>query len=105
MRHSKKMAAPAFDRLIERVNVGAKGVEIARQVLVEGRPQKAIAEQYQLSPSAVNRYVSTVWQAYVNSGDLPDDLQRITVVLPKDKVAIVMEWEKQEMIRRLTLDM
>lgn len=103
MRQRKRLTKQAFTAAAKRTAIGTKGLEIAQAVLVHGAKQKDQALKHDLTPQAVNRYISEVWLAHVSGAaeDLPPGLQRITVVLPEDKASIALEWEKQEKIRRL----
>lgn len=103
MRQRKQLTKQAFAAAAKRTTIGPKGLEIAQAVLVERQKQRDVAETHNLTPQAVNRYVSAVWQAHLDGAadDLPPGFQRITVVLPDDKAAIALEWEKQDKIRRL----
>lgn len=99
----KHLTKKAFELAARRVNISERRIELARQHLVDGRPQKEIAAEVAMTPQAVNKCVLLIWSAHIESEELPADLQRITVVLPHDKAAIALEWEKLEKIRRLRL--
>ena len=89
----KRLDEATFLQAISQLDVGAQTIEIARGVLVDGRPQTDFVKEFGLSKGAVSQAVRRVWSAVAD--DVPEGCERITVVLPVDKARIVKQWSKQ----------
>lgn len=99
MRPTKRLTEEAFTRAVDRLQISERRIAVARRHLVEGVSQKTIAAQRKMTPSAVSQAVAAVWKSHLDSQDVPDGMQRITVLLPDDKAAIALGWQ-QEASRR-----
>lgn len=98
MRHAKRLTPEQFRLAVQELNVGAKTLYIAEEVLVHGRTQIELHAELKLTKGAVSQAVDRVWQAAQHL--LPEGLQRITVTLPLHQVRIVRQWEKKAMEKR-----
>ena len=87
----KRLTEAEFQAAIRDLDIGTQTIEIARGVLVEGRPQVEFVKSLGLSKGAVSQAVTRVWAA---AGDhLPDGYERVSAVLPEHQAFIVRKWE------------
>jgi hypothetical protein len=86
----KRLTEAQFHTAVEGLEVGQQTIDIARGVLVDGRPQVEFVMSLGLTKGAVSQAVNRVWQASRN--DLPDGFERVTVVLPEHQAFIVKKW-------------
>jgi len=83
--------ATQFQAAIKGLEIGQRTIDIARGVLVEGRPQADFVNSLGLTKGAVSQAVSRVWAA---AGEiLPKGFERVTAVLPEYQAFIVKKWE------------
>jgi hypothetical protein len=94
----KRLTAIEFQRALSGLNVGAQTIEIARGVLVDGKPQVEFVQALGLSKGAVSQAVNRVWGAA--KPELPAGCERVNVVLPEHQAYIVRQWEKDRTKRR-----
>lgn len=87
----KRLTEAQFQAAIRDLAIGEQTIDIARGVLVEGRPQAEFAASLGLTKGAVSQAVSRVWAAS-NQGDLPEGYERVTAVLPTHQAFIVKKW-------------
>lgn len=85
-----------FEATIKRLEISERGVEMARRVLVGGERQSDIATEFGITNGAVSHQVNRVWRAYVDTLEIPPGYERVTVVLPADKAAIVKTWAREQ---------
>lgn len=92
----KRLTKARFDAVISLLGarVGPQTVEIARGVLVDGRPQADFVKSLDLSRSAVSQAVTRVWDA-ANEEPLPLGFEKITAVLPDHQAYIVKQWAEK----------
>lgn len=69
----------------------SKMLEIAHADLVAGKPQEEIANEYEVSKSAVSQASKRLWKGFLKS----KGYEEISVVLPKYKVLTVKKWAKE----------
>ena len=60
----KRLTEPQFQEAIKGLDVGAQTLEIARGVLIDGKPQKEFATALGLSRGAISQAVNRVWAAH-----------------------------------------
>lgn len=87
----KRLTEAQFQAAIKGLEIGQQTIDIARGVLVDGRPQAEFATSLGLSKGAVSQAVSRVWAAAGES--LPEGFERVTAVLPEHQAFIVRKWE------------
>lgn len=87
----KQLSEDRFQKAINGLEIGQQTIDIARGVLVEGRPQAEFVTLLGLSKGAVSQAVSRVWAAAGEA--LPEGLERVTAVLPEHQAFIVKRWE------------
>lgn len=87
----KQLTEDQFQAAIKGLDVGQQTIDIAHGVLVEGRPQADFVALLRVSKGAVSQAVNRVWVAA--GEDLPDGMERVTVVLPEHQAFIVKRWE------------
>lgn len=87
----KRLTEAEFQAAIRDLDIGTQTIEIARGVLVEGRPQVEFVKSLGLSKGAVSQAVTRVWAAA--GAHLPDGYKRVSVVLPEHQAFIVKKWE------------
>ncbi|MFP7891206.1 MULTISPECIES: TrfB-related DNA-binding protein [Pseudomonas] len=83
----KRLTEAELLAALEGLDVGAQTEEIARGVLVHGRPQAEFVEAFGLSRGAVSQAVNRVWEARVPTG-----CARLTVLLPQHQASLVEQW-------------
>ena len=87
----KRLTEAGFEAAIKDLDIGTQTIEIARGVLVEGRPQVEFVNSLGLSKGAVSQAVARVW---ASAGEhLPDGYERVSAVLPEHQAFIVRKWE------------
>lgn len=89
----KRLTEADFHRAVSGLDVGPQTIEIARGVLVDGKPQVAFANALGLSKGAVSQAVQRVWAAA--TPELPQGFERVSVILPEHQAVIVRQWEKE----------
>ncbi|EHW7386042.1 transcriptional regulator KorA [Escherichia coli] len=89
----KKLSESQFQDAIQGLEVGQQTIEIARGVLVEGKPQATFATALGLSRGAVSQAVHRVWTAFEDK-NLPKGFERVSAVLPEHQAYIVRKWEE-----------
>jgi len=87
----KRLTEVQFKTAVASLNIGAQTLEIARGVLVDGRPQTDFAEAFGLSKGAISQAVTRVWEAA--QAQLPQGFERVTAILPAHQAFIVKRWE------------
>ncbi|MCP4284371.1 MAG: transcriptional regulator [Gammaproteobacteria bacterium] len=95
----KRLTETQFQAAIKRLEIGQQTLDIARGVLVEGRPQVAFVKALNLSKGAVSQAVNRVWSVYAIS-NIPEGYERVSVVLPEHKAYIVKKWGEDARKRR-----
>lgn len=83
----KRLTETQFLKAIKQLDVGQQTIDIARGVLVEGRPQAHFVTALGLSKGAVSQAVNRVWAA-----TLPEGYERVAAVLPEHQAFIVKKW-------------
>lgn len=87
----KRLTEAQFQAAINGLEIGQQTIDIARAVLVEGKPQAEFVASLGLSKGAVSQAVTRVWTAA--RGELPEGFERVTAVLPEHQAFIVKKWE------------
>lgn len=99
MRSMKKRLTEAqFLAAIKGLEIGQQTIDIARGVLVEGRPQAEFVAALGVTKGAVSQAVSRVWAAA--KGNLPEGFERVTAVLPEHQAFIVKKWAEDARKRK-----
>ena len=87
----KRLTEAQFQAAIKGLEIGQQTIDIARGVLVDGRPQAEFVASLGLTKGAVSQAVSRVWAA---AGEvLPQGFARGTAGLPEHQAFIVKRWE------------
>ena len=86
----KRLTEAQFQAAIKGLEIGQQTIDIARGVLVDGRPQAEFVTSLGLSKGAVSQAVSRVWAA--TKGNLPEGFERVAAVLPEHQAYIVKKW-------------
>lgn len=86
----KQLTEAQFQAAIKDLEVGQQTIDIARAVLVEGKPQAEFVAALGLTKGAVSQAVSRVWGAAETA--LPKGFERVTAVLPEHQAFIVKKW-------------
>ena len=87
----KRLSEAQFQACIKGLEVGQQTIEMARGVLVEGKPQRDFVKGLDLSPGAVSQAISRVWSAH-EAKSLPLGYERVSAVLPEHQAFIVKKW-------------
>ena len=86
----KRLTEAQFQAAIQILDIGQQTIDIARGVLVEGRPQAEFVAALGLTKGAVSQAVNRVWSS--SRGILPKGFERVTAVLPEHQAFIVRKW-------------
>jgi DNA-directed RNA polymerase specialized sigma24 family protein len=87
----ERLTEAQFEEAIKGLNVGQQTIDIARGVLVEGRPQSEFVAALGLSKGAVSQAVSRV-RAVAQQEKIPEGFERVSAVLPEHQAFIVKKW-------------
>ena len=87
----ERLSEAQFEEAIKGLNVGRQTIDIARGVLVEGRPQSEFVAALGISKGAVSQAVSRV-RAAIQQEKIPEGFERVSAVLPKHQAFIVKKW-------------
>ncbi len=87
----KQLTEAQFLDVIQGMDVGDQTVQIARGVLVEGRPQADYVRLFGVTPGAVSQAVNRVWTAHQEKS-LPKGFKKVEAVLPEHQAFIVNKW-------------
>jgi len=86
----KRLTEAQFQTAVKGLEVKQQTIDIARGVLVDGRPQAEFVILLGLTKGAVSQAVGRVWSAA--SKQLPEGFERVTAVLPEHQAFIVKKW-------------
>ena len=95
----KRLSEAQFQACVNGLEVGQQTIEIARGVLVEGKPQTTFATSLGLTRGAVSQAVNRVWAAH-EAKNLPAGYERVSAVLPEYQAFIVRKWAEDALKRR-----
>ena len=95
----KRLSEAQFQACVNGLEVGQQTVEIARGVLVDGKPQTTFASSLGLTRGAVSQAVNRVWAAH-EAKNLPAGYERVSAVLPEHQAFIVKRWAADAVKRR-----
>ena len=95
----KRLSEAQFQACVNGLEVGQQTIEIARGVLVEGKPQTTFATSLGLTRGAVSQAVNRVWAAH-EAKNLPAGYERVSAVLPEHQAFIVKRWAADAVKRR-----
>lgn len=103
MRQRRSLSKRAFDQAVKRTTLSERAVQMAHAVLVGGATYAKAGEDFGVTGPAVAHHVRAVWKAHTEASELPPGFRRITVVLPEDKAAVALSWERDEKIKLMQL--
>nr|WP_295084858.1 TrfB-related DNA-binding protein [uncultured Roseateles sp.] len=89
----KRLTEQQFQAALTRANVGPQTADIARGVLVEGKPQAEFVTRLGLSKGAVSQAVNRVWKAHEQ--EPAAGMVKVTAVLPAHQAYQVKKWARQ----------
>lgn len=95
----KRLTEAQFQAALKGLEVGQQTIEIARAVLVDGKPQAGFVTSLGLTKGAVSQAVQRVWTAFENS-NLPQGYERVTAVLPEHQAYTVKKWAQEAAKKR-----
>ena len=87
---TKRLTEAQFREAIRGLAIGQQTIEIARGVLVEGRPQAEYVAAAGVTKGAVWQAVRRVWEA--SQAIPPPGFERVTALLPEHQAFIVKKW-------------
>lgn len=90
----KRLTGTQFQACIQGLEVGQQTIDIARAVLVDGKPQAKFVTSLGLSRGAVSQAVQRVWAVFI-AQNLPQGYERVSVVLPEHQAYIVRRWAEE----------
>lgn len=95
MRKNKRLTAEEFDAIRPHLaRMKDRNVEAIRAILVEGRPQKDVALELDVSAVAVSSMVRSAWDYHITHGARPERWVSVSVVLPREMAQLVREMER-----------
>jgi FixJ family two-component response regulator len=95
MRKNKRLTPEEFDAIRPHLaRMKDRNVEAIRAMLVEGRPQKEVAVELDVSAVAVSSMVRSAWEYHITHGARPEGWVNVNVVLPPDMAQLVKEMER-----------
>ena len=97
----KQLTESQLQEAIKGLEVGAQTVEIARGVLVEGKPQSEFVRALGLSRGAISQAVNRVWTSHEEKS-LPQGYERVSAILPEHQAFIVKKWAEGATKKRET---
>lgn len=97
MSSKKRLTEAELELALADLGVGQQTADIAKGVLVEGKPQADFVKSLSLTRGAVSQAVNRVWAAHKEQ--VPQGFERVTVVLPEHQAFIVKKWA-QDSARR-----
>jgi hypothetical protein len=86
----KRLTEAQFQAAIKGLEIGQQTIDIARGVLVDGRPQAEFVASLGLSKG---RYRKRSVACGQQRGSAPEGFERVTAVLPEHQAFIVKRWE------------
>lgn len=103
MRQRRSLTKRQFDQAVKRTTLSDRAAKMAQAVLVNGDTYAQAGKTFGVTAPAIAHHVRSVWRAHTDASDLPQGFKRITVVLPEDKAAVVLSWERDEKIKLMQL--
>jgi predicted DNA-binding protein (UPF0251 family) len=95
MRKNKRLTIEEFEVIRPYLaRMKDRNVEAIRAILVEGRPQKDVAVELDVSAVAVSSMVRNAWEYHITHGARPEGWVNVSVVLPPDMAQLVIEMER-----------
>ena len=95
MRKDKRLTKDEFEAIRPYlVRMKERNIEAIREILVDGRPQKEIAAELDVSAVAVSSMVRSAWEYHVTHGSRPEGWVNVSVVLPPEMAELVREMER-----------
>jgi predicted DNA-binding protein (UPF0251 family) len=95
MRKNKRLTTEEFDAIRPHLaRMKDRNVEAIRAILVEGRPQKDVALELDVSAVAVSSMVCSAWDYHITHGARPEGWVSVSVVLPPEMAQLVKEMER-----------
>lgn len=95
MRKNKRLTTEEFDAIRPHLaRMKDRNVEAIRAILVEGRAQKDVAAELDVSAVAVSSLVRSAWDYHITHGTRPEGWVSVNVVLPPDIAQLVREMER-----------
>lgn len=90
----KKLTLNELELIFSKKSLSDQTKKIAISVLIDGKKQVDCANQFGISPAAVNGIISRIWQCHEQI-KIPNGYEKVTVILPKRKAFIVKQWANE----------
>lgn len=87
----KRLSRKDFEKTVALMRLSPKNREVAKQILLDGRKGKEVAQEVHLSPQAVSGIVNSVWRKFLFLQSPPNDWTTFCVSLPHDEAKQVLE--------------
>ena len=95
MRKNKRLTTEEFEAIRPHLaRMKDRNVEAVRAILVEGRPQKDVAVELDVSAVAVSSMVRSAWEYHITHGVRPEGWVNVSAVLPPEMAQLVKEMER-----------
>lgn len=95
MRKNKRLTMAEFETIRPYLaRMKKRNIEAIRTILVEGRRQKDVAIEMDVSAVAVSSMVRSAWDYHITYGARPEGWVSVSVVLPLEVAQLVMEMER-----------
>ena len=95
MRKNKRLTTEEFDVIRPHLaRMKERNVEAIRAILVDGRSQKDVATELDVSAVAVSSMVRSAWDYHITHGTRPEGWVSVNVALPPEMAQLVREMER-----------
>jgi FixJ family two-component response regulator len=95
MRKNKRLTTEEFEVIRPHLaRMKNRNVEAIKAILVEGRAQKDVAAELDVSAVAVSSMVRSAWGYHITHGARPEGWVSVSVVLPQEMAQLVREMER-----------
>lgn len=96
MRGNKRLGPEEFEALLPHLErLGERNINGARAIMVDGRPQKQVAEEMGVSKATASAFVCRVWEAHIEFGTRPPGWINLNVTLPPELADVVKDMERK----------
>jgi hypothetical protein len=99
MLDSYRIPEADFERVARNTRLTEKSLQIAREVLVDGKDLAEVAPRYQLTRQRVMAIRDKFFSAYLQNSMFPPDWQRASVCAPREMLDRFLAEVEQERIK------
>lgn len=88
-----------FERVARNTRMKEKSLQIAREVLIDGKDMAEVSARYNLTRQRVLAIRDTFFSAYLQNSMFPPDWQRASICAPREMLERFLAEVEQERIR------